>query len=212
VRPPDCVACGLPVLELVGQSATLPPYLIDAGSPPADTAGAWHLSCLRSTPVAAVWATALERSYVDVRQYVLLARTSDWSVLRNPRSGEVLALGHHGGMLPLHGAGPALRTSDGNLAYPVREPEYWLEWDELVIAVIQDRLRRNGFMPVLEVAAALGMDHRLSHPDVLAAASLRWDEELAAEWRSTMIGAAVDYAVHLPEELAGYYATASRLN
>jgi len=27
-----------------------------------------------------------------------------------------------------------------------------------------------------------------------------------------MIGASVDYAVALPEELAGYYASASRLN
>jgi len=212
VRPPGCVACGLPVLELVGQSATLPPYLIDAGSPPADTAGTWHMSCLRSAPVAAVWAAALERNYVDVRQYVLLARTPDWSVLRNPRSGEVLALGHHGGMLPLRGAGPAFRTSGGALAYPVREPEYWLEWDGPVIAGIQDRLRRNGFMPLREIAAALGMDHRLSHPDVLAAASLRRDDELAPEWRPTMIGASVDYAVALPEELAGYYASASRLN
>jgi hypothetical protein len=202
----------LPVLELVGQSATLPPYLIDAGSPPADTAGTWHTSCLRSAPVAAVWATALERNHVDVRQYVLLARTPAWSVLRNPRTGEVLALGHHGGMLPLHGIGPAFRTSDGDLAYPMREQEYWLEWDEPVIASIQDRLRRTGSMPVPEVAAALGMDHRLSHPDVLADASLRWDDELAPEWRPTMIGAAVDYAVHLPEELAGFYATAYRLN
>jgi len=67
-------------------------------------------------------------------------------------------------------------------------------------------------MPLREIAAALGMDHRLSHPDVLAAASLRRDDELAPEWRPTMIGASVDYAVALPEELAGYYASASRLN
>jgi hypothetical protein len=81
-----------------------------------------------------------------------------------------------------------------------------------VIARIQDRLRRTGFMPVREVAAELGMDHRLSHPDVLVAATFRWDDELAPQWRPTMVGAAVDYAAHLPEELAGYYVTASRLN
>jgi len=212
VRPPNCVACGLPVLELVGQSATLPAYLIHAGSPPADTAGTWHVSCLRSSQVGADWAPVIRRSYIDVRGYVLLATTPDWSVLRNPRSGEVLALGHSGGMLPMPGQGPAFRTSDGDLAYPVRESEYWLEWDQPVIARIQDRLRRTGFMPVLEVAAELGMDHRLSHPDVLVAAAFRWDDELAPEWRPTMVGAAVDYAVHLPDELAGYYATASRLN
>ena len=210
MRPPDCVACGLPVLELVGQSATLPPYLVDAGLPAVEHAGTWHMSCLRSTPVGADWAPALERNYVDVRRYLLLARTPDWSVLHNPRSGEVLALGRDGGVLPLHGQGPVFRSSEGNLAYPVREPGYWLEWDPPVIAGIQDRLRRTGFMPVREVAAELGIEHRLSHPDVLVAASFRWDDEWAAQWRPTMIGAVVDYAVHLPEELAKYYATTQR--
>jgi hypothetical protein len=199
----------LPVLELVGQSATLPPYLIDAGSPPADTAGTWHMSCLRSTPVGADWAPAVERNFVVVRRYVLLARTPDWSVLRNPRSGEVLALGRSGGMLPLRGRGPVFTTSEGDLAFPVRESEYWLEWDQPVIAGIQDRLRTTGFMPLREVAAELGIDHRLSHPGLLVAASFRWDDELAPEWRPTMVGAAVEYAVHLPEELAAYYATGS---
>ena len=195
------------MLELVGQGVTLPPYLINAGSPSVDTAGTWHVSCLRATSVGADWAPAFERNYVGVRDFVLLARTPGWSVLRNPRSHEVLAFGRDGGTLPLRGRGPAFPTSDGRLAYPVWESEYWLEWDQPVIAGIQDRLRRTGFIPVREVAAELGIDERLSHPDLLVAASFRWDDSLAPEWRPTMIGAAVEYAVHLPEELAPYYVT-----
>jgi hypothetical protein len=64
-------------------------------------------------------------------------------------------------------------------------------------------------MPVREVAAELGIDHRLSHPDLLVAAVWRWDDELAQEWRPPILGAAVEYAVHLPTELAPYYVAAA---
>jgi hypothetical protein len=193
------------VLELVGQSATLPSYLIDAGSPPPETAGTWHLSCLQSRRVGDQWFRALERSHLGVRQYVPVARTPDWTVIRNPRSGEVLALNRGGGTLPLHGHGPVFGTLTGGRAFRVREAMYWLEWDQPVIAGIQDHLRRTGSVPVLDVAGQLGIDDRLSHRDLLVAGMFRLDEELVPEWRSTVVGAAVEYPVHLPDELAAYY-------
>jgi len=205
MRPPACVACALPVLELLGQAATLPAYLIDDGSPPASAAGTWHLSCLGSDPVGEQWAHALERNYLAVRQYALVAREPHWTVIRNPRTGELLALGRTGGVLPLNGHGGVFVTSTGRRAYRVREAAYWLEWDEPVIAGMQERLRRTGSMPVREVAGQLGIEARLAHPDVLAMAAFQLDEELTPDWRSTVVGAPVDYAVPLPDELAGYY-------
>ena len=152
MRPPPCVACALPVLELLGQAATLPAYLIDDGSPPASAAGTWHLSCLGSDPVAEQWAHALERNYLTVRRYALVAREPHWTVIRNPRTGELLALGR-AGVLPLTGHGGVFETATGRRAYRVREAVYWLEWDAPVIAEIQARLRHAGLMPVSEVAA-----------------------------------------------------------
>ena len=204
MRPPTCVACALPVLELLGQFATLPPYLIVAGSPPAQTAGTWHLPCLRTHGVGEQWAAVLERNYLDVRQYALVAREPRWTVIRHPRTGEVLALGHSGGILPLSGHGPAFETSAGR-AYRVREAEYWLEWDQPLIAAVQERLRRTGSVPVRDIAGRLGIEQRLVHPEVLVAASFQLDEELVPDWQSTVVGAPVEYAVHLPDELAAYY-------
>lgn len=202
VRPPVCVACGLPVLELVGQSVTLSPYLSVNGSPPADSAGSWHLLCVTAAPVGGEWQRAVVRSYREVRQYELVGMTPQWAVVRNPRTGEVLGLGPGGVALPL--SAPALRRAGG--AYRVSEAEYWLEWDEPVILEIQDHLRRTGVVSVHDVAGLLGMGHRLSHPDLLADSVFRLDPSLASQWRATMVGAPVEYSVYLPDELAPYYA------
>lgn len=205
VRAPTCVACELPVLELLGQSAVLPAYLIQAGSPPPETAGTWHLSCLRSSGLGEQWALASERNYLEVRHYVLQARTPDWSVLSNPNSGEVFALCRQGGTLPLHGHGTVFQTPTGGLAYHIHDEQYWLEWDRPVIATVQEQLRQSGSVPVQGVARLLGMEHRLTDPDVLTAAAFRLDADLASQWQPTFVGAAVDYAAHLPRELATHY-------
>jgi hypothetical protein len=198
----------MPVLELLGQSATVQPYLALDGLPSAEAAGGWHLSCLQSTPVGEQWARALEHSYLNVRQYALVAHTPVWTVVRNPRSGEVLGLNHRGATLPLSGQGPMFSVPGIGLAYRVSETDFWLEWDTAVVAAIQDRLRRTGSVPVREVAAQLGIDGRLSHPDLLRTASFRFDESLEPEWVPTAVGASVEYAVHLPDELAPYYSVA----
>ncbi len=209
VRAPVCVACHLPVLELLGQSAVLPSYVIQADSPPPETAGTWHLSCLRSNSVGGQWALALERNYIEVRGYSVQARLAGWSVLLNPVSGDVIGLCHQGGTLPLRGQGPVLSTPMGKLAFQVRDEQFWLEWDQPLLATIQEHLRHEGSMPVAAVARLLGMEHRLSEPDMLATAAFRFDDEMASNWQPTVVGAAVSYSVHVPHDVAAAAGLAS---
>ncbi len=205
MRPPRCVACGLPVLELTGQSTVLSAYLISSGSPPPETAGSWHLPCLWATEVGPSWSRALEHNLVHVRQYDVVERTTEWLVVRNPRSGETLAVNHRGGTLALRGAGAVVVTPRGDHAFRVIEPEYWLEWDAPVIEEIQARLSQAGRMPVREVAALLGMEDRLNRPDLLIDGAFRLDETTATEWQPTAVGASVEYSVPLPDELTRFY-------
>jgi hypothetical protein len=202
MRPPSCVACDLPVLELRGQFTVLQPYLIEHGVPPSETAGAWHLPCLESSSVGQLWHQAKLRSYVNVRGYELLARTSRWSVVRNPRTREVLALGAGGDTLAL-GTVPA-RPVVGGAVELVTEPSYGLEYDPPVIREIQQGLRATGRYAVRAVADRLGIGDRLAHPDLLDGAAFRLDAELEPEWLPQYVLAAVDYPVFVPDELAPY--------
>lgn len=87
MRPLSCVACGLPVLDPPGQTVMLQPYVAVDGVPPVGTAGAWHLSCLAADPVAEQWGRAHVHSFVEVRRFDLVARTPQWTVVDNQRTG-----------------------------------------------------------------------------------------------------------------------------
>lgn len=119
----SCVACGLPVVDLPGQTAMLQPYLSEADVPPGDTAGAWHLSCLAAAPVAEQWGRAQVHSFVEVRGFEPVARGPEWTVFDNPRTGDRLALSRLGATLPLRGRG----IHPVPLGLRVIELEYWLE-------------------------------------------------------------------------------------
>ncbi len=101
MRLPSCVACGLPVLELRGQYTKLDSFLIKNGVPPAETAGTYHAACLAASPIGASWGSALVASYTTVRGYQRLADVGDWTVVKNPRTAETLALGRYGTTLAL---------------------------------------------------------------------------------------------------------------
>jgi hypothetical protein len=205
MRPPACVSCGQPVLELIGQFTTLAPYLGAAGSLPIDMAGSWHLSCLREAPAAIEWGRALVQNYTEVRGYDIVGRTAAWTVAHSPRTGEVLALGDRGAILPLTGSAPHPAPTQG--AMRVYEPMFWLEWDQPVVAEIQATLRRSQTMPLTRVAELLGSAQRLTDPEWLTDSVFRLDESLVDDWRAAAVGAAVDYAVRLPAELAPYRGT-----
>jgi hypothetical protein len=175
----------------------LQPYVSVAGTPPVDTAGTWHLTCLAADPVAEQWGRAHVHSFTQVRGYEPVVGTPEWTVVVNPRTRERLALGRLGAVLPLRG-----RPASGGLR--VRESDYWLEWDRPVIAPIQAELRASGAVGVLDVADLLGIRHRLSRPDSLSGSVFRLDPELAEDWTPTAVGASVDYVVALPPELLPY--------
>ncbi|MBB5874585.1 hypothetical protein F4553_008019 [Allocatelliglobosispora scoriae] len=197
MRLMSCVACGRPVLDLPGQTVMLEPYAAVAGVPPVSTAGAWHLSCLASDPAAEQWGHAHVHSVVQVRRFDLIARVPEWAVVENPRTGDRLALGRLGAIVALRGRG--ITTAPAGLRVTVSE--YWLEWDQPVIARIQAELRSSGAAAVLDVADLLGIRDRLTSPHTLADSAFRADSELIEEWTPTAVGAALDIAVALPPEL-----------
>jgi len=205
VRPPACVSCDLPVLELVGQFTILAPYLDEQGSLPSGMAGTWHLSCVATASSAAQWGQALIENYVQTRQYDVVASLPAWTVVRSPRTQETLALGDRGATLPLSGRWS--RPDPGRGVLRLYEPAYWLEWDQPAIAEVQATLRRVGEVPVLRVAELLGSAHRLTDVDVLVDAVFIMDEELMQDWQTTAVGAPVRHAVRLPPELAPYCAS-----
>lgn len=175
----------------------LQPYVSVAGVPPIATAGEWHLSCLAAQPVAEQWGRAHQHSFVEVRHFEPVARTPQWTVVDNARSGDRLALGQFGAILSLRGRG--IQPVPAGLRVTVFE--YWLEWDQPVIARIQAQLRGSGTVGVLEVADLLGIRHRLIEPDTLSDTVLRSNPELMEEWTPTAVGATLDAIVPLPGDL-----------
>jgi hypothetical protein len=203
---PRCVACRLPVIELRGQHDVLAAYVVQAGTAPLDSAGSWHTGCLTASPAGELWHLALRHSYLDVRGYRLLADTENWTVVQNPNTGEVLALGRQGSTLGLSGI-PGLRAtpSGDGTGYRARVYEYNLEpGDEQLTTRIQQQLRDAGRYPVLDLAEAWGIRERLSHPEVLADAAFRLDPEVEPEWTTRSVIAAVEHGVFVPAELTRY--------
>ena len=188
------------MLELGGQAAMLQPYLSAAGTPPVDTAGEWHLTCLATDPVAEQWGQAHVRSFTEVRHFDRVATTPDWTVVSNPRTGDVLALGRLGAVLTLRGR--TVRPEPAGLR--MTDVDHWLEWDQPVIARIQAQLRTDARIGVLEVADLLGSRHRLGQPDSLSDSAFRLNPELVEGWSPTAVGATVEYFVPLPAELVPY--------
>jgi hypothetical protein len=97
-----------------GPDGMLSSYLSVEGVPPVDTAGAWHLSCLASEPVAVQWGLASVHSFVQVRRFDRVARVAGWTVVDNPRSGNRLALGDFGAVLALRERG--IQSGSGRVA------------------------------------------------------------------------------------------------
>jgi hypothetical protein len=200
MRLMSCVSCGLPVLDLPGQTVMLQPYLSADGVPPVDTAGQWHLSCLAVQPVAEQWGEAHLQSFVQVRRFDPIARVAGWTVVDNPRTGDRLALGDLGAILELRGRG--LNPVPAGLQ--VTQHEYWLEWDQPVIARIQEQLRLSGTVGVLDVAGLLGVGDRLIEAATLPDSVFRADPELTEEWTPTAVGARLDAVLALPPELLSF--------
>lgn len=200
MRLPTCVACGLPVLELRGQYTLLDSYLIQGGVPPAATAGTYHSSCLAASAVGPAWGAALVKSFVGTRGFERLAHDDEWTVVRNPRTRDTVALGSNGVTLALGFTGDR-REVPGGVSFAVSEREYALEWDAPLVDGIQRDLRAKQRVAVLEVADQLGIRDRLSYPELLVDAAFRLDPALEPDWRPGFVWAPVDYRVFVPAAL-----------
>jgi hypothetical protein len=200
MRLPTCVACGLPVLELRGQYTKLDSFLIQGGVPPVASAGTYHSSCLAASPVGPAWGAALVKSFVGTRGFERLAQADEWTVVRNPRTSDTVALGANGVTLALGFAGHA-REVPGGAAFAVTEREYALEWDAPLVDDIQRGLRAQRRVAVLEIADQLGIRDRLAHPELLVDAAFQLDPALEPDWRPGFVWAPVEYRVFVPAAL-----------
>jgi len=204
VKPPRCTGCGHTVLELEGQFEMLDSYYVDDGEPPLDSTGGWHLRCLLASPYGAAWFAARRRSYVGVRGYDVMAESAVWTVVRNPRTKEAVALAPTGEMTSLVFTRGRPRRVDGGAIYR-RDEEYNLELDDRdAIQAIQDALTSVGTLPILALLEVLGIADRTVHPEALEGSVFRFDRALRRDWGPDFVAARADYGVFVPTALEPY--------
>jgi hypothetical protein len=197
----ECIGCGRPVLELRGQFTLLNSFYINDGVPPVESAGEWHLSCLHGSGYGAAWYEARRRNFVDIRKYDVILESEAWTVTRNPRTREPVALSPSGDSLLLVFAEARPRPVPGGAIYRVDE-EYNLELDDReAIKAIQGTLSTVGAFPLLAVMEVLGIADRVVHAEALEEGMLRVDHELRGEWQPGFVSARADYGVFVPAEL-----------
>jgi hypothetical protein len=201
-----CPSCELPVLELEGQFEILDSLYTHNGFPPPETSGWWHAPCLATSGAGSVWYEAHLRNFRDVRRYQSVAELLNWTVVREPNRGKLLALGRNGELLDLsRGKRKSARAVDGGCIYPKVEEMFHLELDDMeLVQAIQSGLLDTGSFPLLEVLKGLGIGDRIVHPEALEQGSLRLDEELQRGWDMRFVSARAEYGVFVPQELEAH--------
>jgi len=204
MKLPPCPHCGLLALELEGQFAKLDSLYIHNGSPPPETSGWWHASCLAASDVGAVWYEARLRNFCTVRHYQSVAEYPHWTVLREPNRGKLLALGRSGELLNLsRGSRKSARAAEGGWLYPKIEEMFHLELDDMdLVQAIQAGLLTTGGYPLLAVLKGMGIADRMVHPEALEQGAFRLDKELQHDWDKRFVSARAEYSVFVPVELA----------
>lgn len=208
MRLPACVACKLPVLQLIGQFEKLDSYYLEDGGPPRETAGFWHTRCLIESPHGPPWYAARLRNHVEVRRFERIAEVGTWTVVRDSRSRAHLAFSHGGELLHLDGARGKARKVEGGAVFPIVN-EYNLELDDPdLIATIQHALVTNGTFPIPELITRMGIAERVHRPIALERAVFRFERSLRRHWQSNFVSAQAEYGRFVPHELEPYFARA----
>ena len=208
MRHLSCALCELPVLEVRGQFQKLDSYYLDQGDPLKDSVGYWHTSCLVSSPYGAPWHDVRLRNYVSVRGYEVVARVKEWTAIRDPHSGEHLALSASGEFLSLMFSAGRVRRHGEGVICRVEEPEYNLHLDApSVILAVQTALRSVKTFPVLALFEALGIADRVHHPAALEGAMMHFEKALQRDWSDGFVSARWEYGVFVPSELEAYVRT-----
>jgi hypothetical protein len=197
-----CTHCQLPVLELEGQFSKLDSLFVDNDHPPGETAGWWHAGCLAGSDAAALWYEARLRNFRDVRRYQEVVATPQWTVLRDPNRGKLLAFGRGGALLSLSRGKTGARPAPGGSIYPATDEVFHLELDDDALAPkIKDALVATGTFPVPALLEGMAIADRTVHPEALERGVLRFDAGLQAYWKPRFVSARAEYGVFVPAEL-----------
>jgi hypothetical protein len=198
-----CKHCGDPVLELEGQFSKLDSLYVKNDFPPPETAGWWHASCLADSEIALAWYEVRLRNFRDVRRYQLVADYPQWTVLRDPNRGKILALGRKGEILSLsRGSRKAGRPVEGGHVYPKVEEEYHLELDDSeLVRKIQEGLLDAGAFPLSAVLEGMGISNRIVHLEAIENGAFHLDRALQDNWDNNFVSARLQYGVFIPAEI-----------
>lgn len=203
-----CMGCQRPVIELCRQYAFLSPYLSDeipTGTPGAEMVGLWHLSCLSRAPLRAVWQRAYLANYTKTRRYAVVAEVQGFIVVHDSYSGDVAAVSENGENQQLTFSRGRLRLVPGGAIYGEHHREYNLQLDdEEVVAKLQQQLRAEKKVPMLEVFEHLGISDCVVHPEALEASYLGFNRSLVQHWDKLWVTGTCEYGVFVPEELIPY--------
>jgi hypothetical protein len=204
------VGCGGVVLELEGQFEKLDSYYLEPGGPSPESAGYWHVRCLGESPHAGAWYVARRQNFVDVRGYREVANTTDWSVIQDPRRGEVLALARTGEMIALTFSPGKFRRYDDGSVYRV-EATYELVLDErLLIGRIQRELEATTEVPLRELLTMLGVVEQVAHPRILDGSTCTVQRGLRRRWEPTRVAMQISHGVFVPTELVPHVRRTAR--
>jgi hypothetical protein len=193
------------VLELEGQCEFFDSFLISGGEPPPDSAGDWHLKCLRTATVGPRWRAVRVRNYVDVRGFERVAEPAGWVVLRDQR-GKLLAVGAAGELVELsHARGKPARELEEGFVFRRLEETFHLELeDQAAIVEMQRTLEETSVYPVSAVLAVLGIADRVVHEVALEDAKFRFDKDMRELWTRNSVSASCEYGVFMPRALEPY--------
>jgi hypothetical protein len=182
--------------------ALLDSYYISEGKPPAASAGWWHARCLADSPVALDWYEARLRNHRDVRGMTPLDELARWTILRHPRTGEVLAFGRGGELLSLPLERKGARRVEGGAVYPVVDDDYHLHLgDQAIVQPIKDSLTSTGTYPLPALIDRLGVGDKVAHPEALERGVLRFERKLQRDWTRWSVSVRIEYGLFVPVEL-----------
>jgi hypothetical protein len=198
-----CRNCGLPVLELEGQFSKLDSLYLDDNFPRPETSGKWHARCLAESDAALLWYECRLRNFRDVRGYQPLAEYPHWTVVREPRRGDVIAFGRSGELLSLsRGNRKRARKVEEGRIYPKLEDEFHFELDDPdLVRSMQEGLLNVGSYPLPAVLDAMGIRDKVVHPEAIERGVFRFNKRLQAEWGKRFASASAEYGVFVPTEL-----------
>lgn len=203
-----CPGCGRPVLGIGGQFSMLDSYYtsyLPEASRDANLFGCWHAACFHKEPLRGNWQQAILSNYTEVRGYEVVAELDSGVVLFLPQHGERVVVSPDAVVLDLSFDGGIQRRVPGGVVCRTLPSECSLQLDdEEVVARLQEQLRTQKKVPLMQVFELLGTADCVLHPEALTDSYFVWHKGLARLWEKQWVTANLDYGVFVPEELEPY--------